>query len=167
MANDPQYAGAKAIWEFHAPLLRDRNFWEPEFIAPFTGFCIYYDEFLAADREVKDKGWGVEGKSTNGGNRFWRNPAVDVRDHAFSRVMELSARYAFTPMDMYRLERESAAANMGGKRPPAPGATPAPPLATTDGGGEQLSLEAAAAESATGGPGSLTKFDSTPPAVKH
>jgi phage terminase small subunit len=158
MANDPQYAGAKAIWEFHAPLLRDRNFWEPEFIAPFTGFCIYYDEFLAADREVKDKGWGVEGKSTNGGNRFWRNPAVDVRDHAFSRVMELSSRYAFTPMDMYRLERESAAANMGGKRAPPPSATPAPPPAA----GEQLPLEAAAADAA-GGPGSMVKFDGAPP----
>lgn len=160
--NDPQYAGAAAIWRYHEPLLKERNFWEPQFIAPFTGFCIYYDEFLAADREVKAKGWGVEGKSTSGGDRFWRNPAVDVRDHAFARVMELSARYAFTPLDLYKLERESAAAGTGrGASSPAKprdaGELPLP------GSGEDAAIQDAARSSA-GGPGALTAFDSEPPA---
>jgi len=153
---DPQYAGAAAIWRFHEPLLRERNFWEPQFIAPFTGFCIYYDEFLAADREVKAKGFGIEGKSTSGGNRFWKNPAVDVRDHAFARVMELSGRYAFTPLDLYKLERESAAAGSGrgGRVPLQPGQSELLPAAETD-----VRSDAPHAS----GPGALTAFDSEPP----
>ena len=156
MVVDPQYAGAAAIWRYHEPLLKERNFWGPEFIAPFTGFCIYYDEFLAADREVKIKGWGVEGKSTSGGDRFWKNPAVDVRDHAFSRVMELSQRYAFTPLDLYKLERESAAAastrSGGGRHAPD---VPANKLPLDQSGVEQDNAA---------GPGGMTQFDSEPPA---
>jgi phage terminase small subunit len=118
---DVQYAGAAAIWSHFEPLLQERNFWSSAFIVPFTGFCIYADEFLAADREVKAKGWGVEGKSTSGGNRFWRNPAVDVRDHAFNRVLDLSSRFGFTSIDLYKLEREAAAAGATpGRRLPAP-----------------------------------------------
>lgn len=152
---DPQYAGAAAIWRYHEPLLRERNFWEPQFIGPFTGFCIYYDEFLAADREVKAKGFGVEGKSTSGGSRFWKNPAVDVRDHAFARVMELSARYAFTPLDLYKLERESAAADSGrGRRVPhQPGQSDLLPSET----------EPRTDAPHVSGPGALTAFDSEPP----
>jgi len=153
--SDPQYAGAAAIWRFHEPLLRERNFWEPQFIAPFTGFCIYYDEFLAADREVKAKGFGIEGKSTSGGNRFWKNPAVDVRDHAFARVMELSARYAFTPLDLYKLERESAAAGSSGRgRQHTPGQNELLPAEPDDARSEPAHAS---------GPGALTAFDSEPP----
>lgn len=151
MREDPQYAGAAAIWRHHEPLLKERNFWEPNFIGPFTGFCIYYDEFIAADREVKQKGWGVEGKSTSGGQRFWRNPAVDVRDHAFGRVMELSSRYAFTPLDLYKLERESAAATgaRGGRSPSEPG--------------EQLPLTERQPADLSRGPGALSQLDGEPP----
>lgn len=149
MANDSQYAGAAAVWRYHEPLLKERNFWGPEFVAPFTGFCIYYDEFLAADREVKSKGWGVEGKSTSGGHRFWRNPAVDVRDHAFGRVMELSSRYAFTPLDLYKLERESAAATSA-----RPG--------SRDRQADELPLDQEQSKH-SGGPGALATFDSDPP----
>lgn len=154
LTENPQYAGAAAVWRYHVDLLKQRNFWGPAFIGPFTGFCIYYDEFLAADREVKEKGWGVEGKSTSGGQRFWKNPAVEVRDHAFARVLELSTRYAFTPLDLYKLERESAAAR-GGRGP-----------------GEQLPLsdEPAAASDQplvsaddSFAPGAMTAFDGEPP----
>jgi len=154
-ASDAQYAGAAAIWAMYEPLLRERHFWEPQFVVAFTGFCVYADEFLAADREVKAKGWGVEGKSTSGGNRFWKNPAVDVRDHAFARVLELSARFGFTTVDLYKLERESAAAvSSRPQRPGDPGA----------GDEQQLPLADQAQDApAAAGPGALTAFDSAPP----
>ncbi|WP_296741416.1 P27 family phage terminase small subunit [Mesorhizobium sp.] len=157
MSENPQYAGAAAVWRYHVDLLKQRNFWGAAFIGPFTGFCIYYDEFLAADREVKQKGWGVEGRSTSGGQRFWKNPAVEVRDHAFARVMELSTRYAFTPLDLYKLERESAAAAGGGNRPPANGGQL--PLSED----ESPSPSSVAASDDTFGPGAMTAFDGEPP----
>lgn len=158
MVDDKQYAGVAAIWRYHADLLNTRNFWGPAFVGPFTGFCIYYDEFLAADREVKSKGWGVEGTSTSGGQRFWRNPAVDVRDHAFARVMELSTRYGFTPLDMYKLERESAAA--GGGR----GAGASPPGGQLPlGKGDGDATEPPAPADPTTNPGAMAAFDSAPP----
>lgn len=161
MADDPQYAGVAAVWRHHAELLKTRNFWGAAFIAPFTAFCIYYDEFIAADREVKAKGFGVEGKSTSGGQRFWRNPAIDVRDHAINRVMELSTRYGFTPLDMYKLERESAAAG-GGRGAGAGASSTGGQLPLGKGDGDAVEPPAPAADPTTN-PGAMTAFDSAPP----
>jgi phage terminase small subunit len=152
MATDRQYQGAAGVWRFYEPMLRERNFWQPQFVAPFAGFCIYYDEFIAADREVKKNGWGVQGKSTSGGKRYWTNPAVAVRDHAYSRVLELSTRFGFTTLDLSKLERESAAA--ASSRMPTADRT-------------ELPLEGAEAAppqpSGPAGPGALSAFDTAPP----
>lgn len=154
MAEERAYAGAAGAWRFYEPLLKERNFWQPQFIATFAGFCIYYDEFLAADREVKAKGWGVEGKSTSGGARFWSNPAVDVRDHAFARIMELSSRFGFTTLDLAKLERESAAASSSRLPAPKPAGAELP---------LDQSAESEPATTGPGGPGALSAFDSVPP----
>lgn len=167
--SDKRLAAAQAVWREYAPRLDRLHFLSTLDRYTFAMFCIYAAEFVLANKDVLDKGHSVmvttiagsrKGKGQTAGNQMpRRNPSLDVRDHAADMMLDLAAKFGFTPLDRLRLIREGARFddetlfNRAVPREQPPGAAgdkpDAAPPATVGQGGDLV--------------GSLTQLDSAPP----
>lgn len=106
MLGTPLFAPALAVWRQEAPRLKRSNLLDDEYRLLFASLCVYLSEFWQAAIEVQTKGYGRLVKTVSGDKMERVSPAVGVRDRAHDKVMELSQRFGFTPLDMYRLMKE-------------------------------------------------------------
>lgn len=103
--DDPALADALWIWERYVPRLRERGHFDELDRLTFATYCVYQAEFFQAHRNIIEKGYWFERKSSAGGTRPWVNPSVAWRDTAARFVMDLSRKFALTPLDRSELER--------------------------------------------------------------
>lgn len=128
---DPKYAPAAAIWRRLAPELRRTHRLPPESEFHLVQTCIYTQEWAAATEDLHTRGFVQEIETIAGGKMERRRPKVFDRQQAFQNLMELSARFGLTPMDLYALFKDQAvvAAKNPGLFDEARRSTGAPPPA--------------------------------------
>jgi P27 family predicted phage terminase small subunit len=107
---DPRLAPALAIWREYTPRLSRLNMFEPLDRQTFATFCVYYGEFIEAQKHILDHGYSREVKTVSGDKMQRVNPNVDRRDTALKIILELSKRFGLTPLDRYALTANQAAA---------------------------------------------------------
>lgn len=167
--SDPIFAAPLAIWRQEAPRLHRAALLDPQFRLLFASFCVYLAEFWQAAQEVQENGFSQMVKTVAGGMMQRISPAVAVRDRAHDRVIELSARFGFTPLDMYRLTKEQFLLR---DRLPGGGASEGDLVERARAAevGDQGGEAAAAAGQPDAEPdviGILQRFDSAPPGAVH
>ncbi|MCX5581335.1 phage terminase small subunit P27 family [Kaistia terrae] len=101
-----EFEGAIQIWNEYVPELRRRNILDRLDRHTMAMYCYYLDRFWSAVKKLAKDGDTQRVRTTSGGYRIHDHPAVAHRDDAAKVVMDLSARFGFTPLDRYKLIRE-------------------------------------------------------------
>jgi P27 family predicted phage terminase small subunit len=152
---------AQAVWKELAPSLDKLRLLSKLDRIAFGRYCVYFDEFVSADRELLKKGYTIMSRSTKGHARPWVNPAASRRDYANEQMLRLEELFGMSPLARYNLIRKHAMSDdeatlFGRQRAPA-----APPP-------EEAGAAAAAPEPPAGDDdafsvGELHQHDSRPP----
>lgn len=139
---DELYAPAALIWRQLAPELRRTHRLPAESEHLLVMACIYAQEWYAATHDLHANGFAQNVKTVAGGMMERRRPKNFDRQQAYSNLVELSAKFGLTPVDMYNLFRGQANAAMsnpglfGDDRQPAnPSPSSASAPAATEGEG--------------------------------
>lgn len=108
--NDKRLAPAIEVWKEYAPRLDKLQLLTTLDRHTFAMFCIYVAEFALANRDILEKGYSIMvttvagSKSKAKGSQMPRlNPSVDRRDHAAKMMLDLAAKFGFTPLDRAKL----------------------------------------------------------------
>jgi len=104
-----RFAGALRIWREYAPLLNDRRAFDSMFRDTFSHFCVWQALAEMAKKDIDRYGLTRLVKTTSKDKALKRNPAIDILSEATTRVMQLSERFGFTPLDRYKLEQQHQA----------------------------------------------------------
>lgn len=105
-----EFAGAIAIWNEYAPMLRRRNMLDRLDRHTLAMFCYYLDRFWTAVKQIAAEGATQRVKTVAGGYMVRDHPAIRHRDDAGKVVLDLGVKFGFSPLDRHRLIREMAGA---------------------------------------------------------
>ena len=107
---DDRSAAALAVWREYAPKLQAIHLLDPLFRTPFALFCVYAAEFYQAHEDVLANGHYTRVRTISGDMMPRLNPMLQVRDAAAARILELSKRFGFSPIDQAAIFKDHAAA---------------------------------------------------------
>lgn len=114
--NDKRLQPAIEVWKEYAQRLDKLQLLTTLDRHTFAMFCIYVAEFAIANRDVLDHGYtimvttiaGSKSRSKKGNQMPRVNPSVDRRDHAAKMMLDLAAKFGFTPLDRASLIAKQA-----------------------------------------------------------
>lgn len=109
MLQDAKYAAAAAVWRRLAPELKRTHRLPVESEFYFIQVCIYAQEWVAATEDLHLNGFAQHVQTVAGGKMERRRPKTFDRQQAYSNLMDLSARFGLTPMDLYSVFKGQAA----------------------------------------------------------
>lgn len=99
MLNDPTAAPALVVWRDLAPTLSVTGRLGKLDRLMFAGFCYWAALFAKASDDLARNGRSRLVRTVSGDKMPRRNPAVDDQREAWSRMVEMSAKFGLTPMD--------------------------------------------------------------------
>lgn len=136
---DPRLLPALTIWREYTPRLSKLNLFGVLDRHTFAIFCVYYADFVRAQRDILERGEYFISRTYGGtgDKRPFDNPSVSRRDTAVKFILEFAKRFGLTPLDQLELIGKQASGLGGGlfgdRDPERPSDRSDPPAAHADG----------------------------------
>lgn len=108
----PKRMATWRVWSDVTGLLAERGMLDRLDKGVLAIYCVYMAEFVAANEDVRVRGFTTRVKTVSGDHMLRENPAVSIRDTAAKMILDISRREGFTQLDRAMLMRAQKGADM-------------------------------------------------------